>query len=123
MAHDVFWERLTAGENVGSSGSRPSANQLAQKVLTMKPMRRRTFLHTTSAAIAAAGLASQTSAAAVGDPSLNVWKKAFMLGGLSKGSPLATFQLLKEAGFEGVELISPNDFDLHEVEAARERRD
>ena len=31
--------------------------------------------------------------------SQNPWKKAFMLGGLTKGSPLATFQLLKDAGF------------------------
>ena len=38
-----------------------------------------------------------------------------MLGGVSKGSPLAAFQLLKEAGFEGVELISPNELDLNEV--------
>ncbi len=44
-----------------------------------------------------------------------------MLGGLSKGSPLATFQLLKEAGFEGVELISPNQLDTHEVLSACEK--
>ena len=44
-----------------------------------------------------------------------------MLGGLSKGSPLATFQRLKDAGFDGVELISPNEFDLHEVIDAREK--
>ena len=48
------------------------------------------------------------------------WKKAFMLGGLNKGSPRATFQLLKEAGFDGVELISPNDLDLQEVLKARD---
>jgi L-ribulose-5-phosphate 3-epimerase len=34
---------------------------------------------------------------------------------------LSTFQLLKEAGFEGVELISPNDLDLHEVLSARDK--
>ena len=44
-----------------------------------------------------------------------------MLGGLSKGSPLASFQLLKEAGFEGVELISPNELDLNEVLSARDK--
>ena len=49
-----------------------------------------------------------------------VWKKAFMLGGLRKGNPRETFQLLKDAGFEGVELISPNDLDLREVLAARD---
>ena len=56
--------------------------------------------------MATAALTRPTIAGA--DPAAkNPWKKAFMLGGLSKGSPLATFQLLKEAGFEGVELISP----------------
>src|SRR5262249_34478863 len=43
----------------------------------------------------------------------------YMLGGLRRGSPLPTFQRLKEAGFEGVELISPNELDLKEVMAAR----
>ena len=45
-----------------------------------------------------------------------------MMGGLSKGSPLRTFQLLKAAGFEGVELISPNQLDRREV-LERARRD
>ncbi len=44
-----------------------------------------------------------------------------MLGGLHKGSPLAAFQLLKEAGFEGVELVSPNQLDLQEVRDARDK--
>ncbi|AMV38547.1 sugar phosphate isomerase/epimerase family protein [Planctomyces sp. SH-PL62] len=48
------------------------------------------------------------------------WKRAFMLGGLTKGPVLPTFKLLKEAGFEGVELISPNELDLKEVLAARD---
>lgn len=38
-----------------------------------------------------------------------------MLGGVSKGSPLAQFQLLKDAGFEGVELISPSQMSLDDV--------
>jgi len=49
------------------------------------------------------------------------WKKAFMLGGLTQGSTLATFQLLKDAGFEGVELISPNHLDKTELLAARDQ--
>ena len=44
-----------------------------------------------------------------------------MLGGVSKGSPLAAFQLLKEAGFEGVELISPNELDLQRGPGARDK--
>ncbi len=44
-----------------------------------------------------------------------------MLGGVSEGSPLAAFQLLKEAGFEGVELISPNRLDRRAVLEARDQ--
>jgi hexulose-6-phosphate isomerase len=83
---------------------------------------RRTFLRTSGAAVAAAAVGSRnSSAAAVAESRTNHWKKAFMLGDLSKGSPLSTFQLLKEAGFEGVELISPNEFELSEVLAARDK--
>ncbi len=89
----------------------------------MTRMERRTFLRATGATIAAAAGAMPAAlpAPALGDePSKNRWKKAFMLGGLSKGSPLPTFQLLKEAGFEGVELISPNQLDRGEVLKARD---
>jgi L-ribulose-5-phosphate 3-epimerase len=86
----------------------------------MRPIERRTFLSATSAALALAPLAGPTHAG-TGEPSKNAWKKAFMLGGVSKGSPLASFQLLKDAGFEGVELISPNDFDLNDVLSARDK--
>ena len=44
-----------------------------------------------------------------------------MLGGVTKGPVLPTFELLKEAGFEGVELISPNQLDRDEVLAARDK--
>ena len=43
-----------------------------------------------------------------------------MLGALSKGNPKPAFQLLKDAGFDGVELISPNEFDLGAVTSARD---
>ncbi len=49
------------------------------------------------------------------------WHKAFMLGDVSKGPVLPAFQLLKEAGFQGVELLSPNQLDIKEVLAAREK--
>jgi hexulose-6-phosphate isomerase len=49
------------------------------------------------------------------------WKKAYMLGSVTKGPVLPTFQLLKDAGFEGVELISPNQLVLKEVLAARDK--
>ena len=86
----------------------------------MRPIDRRTFLSATSAALAMAPLTGPTSAGTA-ETSKNPWKKAFMLGGVSKGSPLASFQLLRDAGFEGVELISPNDLDLNEVLSARDK--
>jgi L-ribulose-5-phosphate 3-epimerase len=86
----------------------------------MRPIERRTFLSATSAALALAPLAGPTSAG-TREPSKNPWKKAFMLGGVTKGSPLASFQLLKDAGFEGVELISPNAFDVNDVLSARDK--
>ncbi|MGP0068312.1 MAG: sugar phosphate isomerase/epimerase family protein [Isosphaeraceae bacterium] len=85
----------------------------------MTRMERRAFLRTTGAAIAGATVAMP--AAVLGtEPAKNRWKKAFMLGGLSQGSPLPTFQLLKEAGFDGVELISPNQLDRGAVLKARD---
>jgi len=87
----------------------------------MEPIERRNFLRRKGATLAAAALANRTSVASGDESFKNPWQKAFMLGGLSKGSPLSTFQLLKEAGFEGVELISPNNLDLHEVLSARDK--
>ena len=82
-------------------------------------MKRRAFLSAAGATVAAAGLVATQRAAATESRSMP-WKKAFMLGGLSKGNPKPAFQLLKAAGFDGVELISPNDLDLREVLAARD---
>ncbi len=75
---------------------------------------RRGFLATAGAfaAVSALGRTARASAA----PG---WKKAYMLG-QTKGPILPTFQMLKEAGFQGVELISPNELDLKEVLAARD---
>jgi hexulose-6-phosphate isomerase len=87
----------------------------------MNPTDRRSFLRATGAAIAATHLAGTGAALAAVDDRKSPWKKAFMLGGLSEGSPLPAFQLLKDAGFEGVELISPNKLDLAEVLAARDK--
>jgi hexulose-6-phosphate isomerase len=78
---------------------------------------RRTFLKTASAALAAASLSSTSRGAAESGP----WKKAFMLGGVNRGPILPHFELLKEAGFEGVELISPNELDRDEVLRARDK--
>ena len=86
----------------------------------MRPIERRTFLSATTAALAMAPL-TRPLTAGTGESSKNSWKKAFMLGSVSKGSPLASFQLLRDAGFEGVELISPNELDLNEVLTARDK--
>ena len=88
----------------------------------MNPIERRTFLRAAGTSAAAAVLAGSRSSAAPGDGSgPGRWRRAFMLGGVSEGSPLAAFRLLKEAGFEGVELISPNRLDRHAVLDARDQ--
>jgi L-ribulose-5-phosphate 3-epimerase len=87
----------------------------------MNPTDRRSFLRAAGAAVAAAHLSGGGQFATAADDRKGPWKKAFMLGGLSEGSPLPVFQLLKDAGFEGVELISPSKLDLNEVLAARDK--
>jgi L-ribulose-5-phosphate 3-epimerase len=82
----------------------------------MTPIDRRAFLQTSAAALGAPLVAS-----AADEPKPGRWKKAFMLGGKSSGPLLPTFEMLKEAGFQGVELLSPNSFDRDEVLRARDR--
>jgi L-ribulose-5-phosphate 3-epimerase len=83
----------------------------------MTPLDRRTFLQATGAAVTAATLGQGPARA--DEPGKMPWKKAFMLG-TSKGAILPNFRLLKEAGFEGVELLSPNQLDRDEVLKARD---
>lgn len=77
------------------------------------PVDRRQFLAASAALMAAPALGAD-------DPKPGRWKKAFMLG-QTKGPILPTFQLLRDAGFEGVELLSPNDLDTDEVLKARDK--
>jgi L-ribulose-5-phosphate 3-epimerase len=77
-------------------------------------MHRRRFLGTTALSIAGAGLARSAAAA---NPAR--WRKAFMLG-QSEGPIRPTFERLRAAGFEGVELLSPNRLDRDEVLKARD---
>jgi L-ribulose-5-phosphate 3-epimerase len=86
----------------------------------MKNMKRRAFVRMAGAALAATSIAGLPGAPA-DEPRRMPWKKAFMLGGLNKGDPKPAFQLLKEAGFDGVELISPNELDQREVSSARDQ--
>ena len=83
----------------------------------MQATDRRTFLKSAGVTLATSALATPSTLAQ--EPK-SKWKKAFMLGGASKGPVLKHFQLLKEAGFEGVELLSPNQFDREEVLKARD---
>jgi hexulose-6-phosphate isomerase len=78
---------------------------------------RRTFLKTAGATLAGASLAG----GAVPAGKTPRWRKAYMLGGVAKGPILPHFEMLKEAGFEGVELISPNTLDRDEVLRARDQ--
>jgi hexulose-6-phosphate isomerase len=84
----------------------------------MRTTDRRGFLQATAAALGAATL-GRSAQAATASPA--PWKKAFMLGGVSKGAVLPHFERLKEAGFQGVELISPNELDRSEVLRARDQ--
>jgi L-ribulose-5-phosphate 3-epimerase len=86
----------------------------------MKHVGRRTFLKTSGVTLAGAALAASATAAQPSSAS-SPWKKAFMLGGVTEGPILPHFELLKEAGFAGVELISPNTFDRDEVLRARDK--
>lgn len=87
----------------------------------MHPTDRRTFLRAAATTTASALMAGRPSPAHADESGPRRWKKAFMLGGLSRGAPLPSFRLLKEAGFEGVELISPNQLDRKAVLEARDQ--
>jgi len=85
----------------------------------MDAIDRRAFLKSTGAAVAASALGPGRAADAA-DGAIP-WKKAFMLGGVSSGPVLRHFETLRDAGFQGVELISPNDLDRDEVLRARDK--
>ena len=82
------------------------------------PIDRRTFLASSALAAVATATAKAGATATEDKPRL---KKAFMLGGgVRKGKIRDQFQLLKDAGFEGVEVNSPSDMDPDEVLKARD---
>jgi len=87
----------------------------------MKTSDRRTFLKTSGLMLAGAALRSDAATAGAAEDAPKPWKKAFMLGGVGEGPILPRFELLKEAGFEGVELPSPNKLDRDEVLRARDK--
>ena len=83
----------------------------------MRSIHRRAFVQTAAAAVAATAVPRLSSAdeqQKAEEPKAGApgkWKKAFMLGGVNKGPILPSFQLLKDAGFEGVEIQFPYDED------------
>ncbi|MGD0043028.1 MAG: sugar phosphate isomerase, partial [Isosphaeraceae bacterium] len=87
----------------------------------MKSIDRRTFFKASAVALAGAAVPQVIAARAAVKSGPGQWQKAFMLGNVTKGSVLPAFQLLKEAGFAGVELISPSQLDHKEVLAARDK--
>lgn len=77
-------------------------------------MTRRTFLHTSLATLAAQAFAADP-------PKKRKLKKAVNLGMCKAGASVAEkFQLIKEAGFDGIELNRPDAVPLDEVLKARD---
>jgi hexulose-6-phosphate isomerase len=87
----------------------------------MNQIDRRRFVKAAGGALAGVAALAQLAGAQATQTGPGRWKKAFMLGSVTRGPVLPTFQLLREAGFEGVELISPNQLDRVEVLAARDK--
>ncbi|HEV7350269.1 TIM barrel protein [Telluribacter sp.] len=88
-------------------------------------MERRTFLKNTAVATAAAlgtGLMPGVEANASAPAARPMIKKSLKYGMVTeKLSVMDKFKLLKDLGFDGVELDSPNDLDPKEILAARDK--
>lgn len=84
-------------------------------------MNRREFLRATAVGAMATGLAAADATAA--PETKRQIKKALKYGmiDMPKSSMLEKFVAVKEVGFEGVELDSPNGFELKEVLEARDK--
>ena len=85
-------------------------------------MKRRDFIRTSGVGLAGAALGARVGVAAVGGRPPDVrLKKAVKFGMVeAEGSVLEKFALLKELGFDGIEMESPNELDRAEVvEASR----
>ena len=87
--------------------------------MTMR-LTRRGFLTAGAAATTAASLPARKRAGTV--PRDTRWMKAVKYGMVGEGDTvLAKFQLVKELGFDGIELDSPNGLDRQEVLDARDQ--
>ena len=84
-----------------------------------RPLDRRTFLQS-AGALAAAGALTSGKTSIAGEPDKRM-KKAVKWGMIQiKGSVLDKFKLMKELGFDGMELDAPSSLDKDEVLAARD---
>ncbi len=82
---------------------------------------RRDFLKIAGTTIAAAGVMQLTGSAGAADAPAKPYKKAVKYGMISAGSTVKEkFQLLKDLGFDGVELDSPSKLDPNEVLRVRD---
>lgn len=92
-------------------------------LLNLADMNRRDFIKTSSMAIAASGM-TLNPAGLVASPQkeqLNI-KKSLKFGMVEEDlSLLDKFKMLKELGFDGVELDSPNDLNQDEILEAKEK--
>lgn len=83
-------------------------------------MQRRTFIKNTAVMASAAVIGADTFATAAPAPPLI--KKSLKYGMVTENlSVMDKFKLLKDLGFDGVELDSPNDIDPKEILAARDK--
>ena len=85
-----------------------------------KPVGRRRFLQVSGCALAA-GMSLPGRQVAAGQESSKMLRKAVKIGMVREGETLKEkFQLVKQLGFDGIELDSPNSLDPDEVLKARD---
>lgn len=87
---------------------------------TMHASSRREFLSAAASAAAFAAVAGQTLAAQPKRTTPRAPKKAVKIGMVAEGTTLLEkFEILRECGFDGVEMDSPNDLVAEDVLAAK----
>ena len=84
---------------------------------------RRSFLKTSTTAIATAAIAGSATSSVFAEEAPSVKLKKAVKFGMVQGklSIMEKFQLLKDIGYDGVEFSAPNGYDTKEVLAARDK--
>lgn len=83
-------------------------------------MTRRTFIHSAAGSVAAMALLRSSAARAAESRSRGL-KKAVKIGMVREGDTLDKFRIVKDAGFDGIELDSPNNHSVDDVLRARDQ--